>query len=221
MNKILIIEDDDGIREYIKELLTDNAYIVHTFPDGISALEFLKKTPADLVILDLGLPRIQGEAICRDIKKRYPQTPVIILTAKDTTSDIVNGLNIGGDDYVTKPFVAEVLLARVKARLRTDEEAVLSLEDLHVNTKKVEVTRSNKKIKLSPHEFKLLTYLLKNKDRVLTREMILNKVWQYSYDVDTRVVDVYIGYLRKKIDTGFKKKLIQSIRGFGYVVKGE
>lgn len=221
MNKIFIIEDDEGIREYIKELLTDNAYIVHAFADGITALEFLKKTPADLVILDLGLPRVQGEAICRDIKKRYPQTPVIILTAKDTTTDIVNGLNIGADDYVTKPFVGEVLLARIKARLRAEEEAVISIDDLQINTKKVEVTRANKKIKLSSHEFKLLTYLLKNKDRVLTREMILNKVWQYSYDIDTRVVDVYIGYLRKKIDSGFKRKLIQSIRGFGYVVKGE
>lgn len=221
MNKILIIEDDEGIRAYIKELLTENAYIVNESPDGISALELLKKTLIDLVILDLGLPKIQGEAVCRDIKKRYPQIPVIILTARDTTSDIVNGLNIGADDYITKPFVAEVLLARVKARLRADEEAIWSIGDLEINTKKVEVTRANKKIKLTPHEFNLLTYLLKNKDRVLTREMILNKVWQYSYDVDTRVVDVYIGYLRKKIDSGFKKKIIQSIRGFGYVVKGE
>lgn len=219
MNKILLIEDDLGIQEYIKDLLLENEYNVTSFSDGISALDFLKESFIDLVILDLGLPKLTGEAVCKDIRKKYPHLPIIILTAKDATTDIVNGLNLGADDYITKPFVAEILLARIKARLRVDENAILILDDLELNSQTIEVTRAGKKIPLSQHEFKLLQYLLNNKGRVLTREMILNRVWEYSYDVDTRVVDVYIGYLRKKIDVGFKKKLIQSVRGFGYMIK--
>ncbi len=219
MNKILVIEDDLGIQEYIKELLEENSYSVMAAGDGIKALELIKKSPFDLVVLDLGLPKITGEAVCREIRKKNPHIPIIILTGKDTTSDIVNGLNLGADDYITKPFVADILLARIKARLRSDKEVLLVADDLTLNTQTVEVTRDDKKINLSPHEFKLLQYLLSNKGRVLSREMILNRVWEYSYDVDTRVVDVYIGYLRKKIDYGFKKKLIQSVRGFGYVIK--
>ena len=221
MHKILVVEDDPGIQEYIQELLNENGYNVTSFSDGISALEYLKKSPVDLVILDLGLPKLAGEAVCRDIRKKYPHLPIIILTAKDTTTDIVNGLNLGADDYITKPFVADILLARLKARLRKDEEVILSADDLQLNTKTVEVIRAGKPIQLSPHEFKFLHYLLSNKGRVLTRDMILSRVWQYAYEVDTRVVDVYVGYLRKKIDSGFKKKLIQSVRGFGYVIKEE
>ena len=219
INKILIVEDDLGLQEYVKELLLDNGYSAEVASDGISALNTLKKSQPDLVILDLGLPKIAGEAVIADMKKKYPDLPVVILTAKDESSDIVHGLNLGADDYITKPFVAEILLARIKARLRHSEDILLQADNLELNNKTFEVKRGEKQIVLSPHEFKLLQYLLSNKGRVLTREMILNRVWLYSYEVDTRVVDVYVGYLRKKIDSGEKKKLIQSVRGFGYMIK--
>ncbi|HEV2339746.1 MAG TPA: response regulator transcription factor [Patescibacteria group bacterium] len=219
MQRILIIEDDTGIQEYIKDLLSENGYRIETSSDGISAFDMLKKNPVDLVILDLGLPKITGEALCRDIRKKFPHVPIVILTARDTTADVVKGLNLGADDYITKPFEADILLARVKARLRSQQEPILEADDLQLNTKTYEVKRAGKTITLSPHEFKLLQYFLNNKDQVLTREMILNRVWQYSYEVDSRVVDVYVGYLRKKIDVPFQKKLIQSVRGFGYVLK--
>jgi len=219
INHILVVEDDSGIQEYIKEYFLENGYSVQTASDGTLALITLKKSHPDLVILDLGLPKITGEAVCLEIKKKYPDLPVIILTAKDSTTDIVHGLNLGADDYITKPFHAEELLARVQARLRKNNDIELKAGDLEINNKTFEVKRNNRLIQLSPHEFKLLQYLLSNKGRVLTREMILNRVWQYAYEVDTRVVDVYIGYLRKKIDTSFKKKLIHSVRGFGYMIK--
>lgn len=219
VSKILVVEDEQSIQEFLKDYLLDNGYAVDTASDGVAALNSLKKSQPDLVLLDLGLPNITGEAVCLEIRKKYPDLPVIILTAKDDVSDVVRGLNLGADDYVTKPFVAEELLARIKARLRHGEVVKLQVGDLEVNNKTFEVKRGEKQIQLSPHEFKLLQYLISNKGRVLTREMILNRVWLYSYEVDTRVVDVYIGYLRKKIDSDFKKKLIQSVRGFGYMIK--
>lgn len=219
VNKVLVIEDEQAIQEYLKELLLDNGYLVEVSPDGISGMNAIKKSVPDLVLLDLGLPNMTGETVCAEIKKKYPDLAVIILTAKDTASDVVNGLNIGADDYVTKPFVADVLIARVKARLRHGNEEKVRIADLELDTKTLEVKRGGKLIQLSPQEFKLLQYLAANKGRVLTREMILNRIWLYSYDVDTRVVDVYIGYLRKKIDANFRKKLIHSIRGFGYIMK--
>lgn len=219
MDAILIVEDDPGIQEYLKEFLIENGYAVQAAADGTTALQTIKKIQPDVVILDLGLPNITGEAVCLEIRKKFPDLPIIILTAKDATSDIVKGLNLGADDYITKPFDVEELLARVKARLRHSEDTSLRVADLEINHKTFEVRRKGKLLQLSPHEYKLLQYLMNNKGRVLTREMILNRVWQYSYEIDTRVVDVYIGYLRKKVDADFKKKLIHSIRGFGYMLK--
>jgi len=146
---------------------------------------------------------------------------VIILTARDSTADVVQGLDIGADDYITKPFTAEELLARIRARLRQrgQNNHKLEIADLELDTKSLEVKRGSKLIKLTPQEFKLLEYLMSNQNQVLTREMILNRIWPSAPDVETRVVDVYIGYLRKKIDTGFENNLIHSVRGFGYVIK--
>ncbi len=219
VHKVLVIEDEPAIQEYLKELLLDNGFSVEAATDGISGLNAIKKSIPDLVILDLGLPNMPGDAVCMEIKKKYHDLPVVILTAKDTPSDVVSGLNLGADDYVTKPFVGDVLLARVKARLRHGMDEKIKIADLELDTKTMEVKRGGRLIQLSPQEFKLLQYLAANKGRVLTREMILNRIWLYSYDVDTRVVDVYIGYLRKKIDADYKKKLIHSIRGFGYILK--
>lgn len=221
VNKILIVEDDTGLQKYLKELLMDNEYSVQVAPDGISALNSIAKLPPDLVLLDLGLPNMTGEAVCMEIRKKYPELSVIILTAKDSVSDIVQGLNLGADDYMTKPFVADELLARIKARLRSHggQDQKLTVADLELNNKTLEVRRDDKQIRLTPQEFKLLEYLMTNKGRILTREMILNRVWLYSQDIETRVVDVYIGYLRKKVDGNAKKKLLQSVRGFGYMIK--
>ena len=218
---LLVVEDDEGIQSYLKELLLDNGYSVELASDGVQALNKVKRVPPDLLVLDLGLPNLSGESVVSEVRKKYPDLPVIILTARDTTSDIVNGLKLGADDYVTKPFAGEVLLARIHARLRSHEgeNSVLAAGDLELNTKTLEVKRANTPIQLSHKEFQLLEYLLNNKGRVLTREMILNRIWLYSSHIETRVVDVYMGYLRKKIDMGHDKKLIQSVRGFGYMIK--
>jgi DNA-binding response OmpR family regulator len=165
-----------------------------------------------------------GETVCVEAKKMYPDVPIIILTAKDSTADVVRGLeDLGADDYIAKPFETEELLARIKARLRKggNNSSRLEIADLILDTKTLEVKRGDKKIELTPQEFKLLEYLMSNKGKVMTRDAILNRVWLYSPDIETRVVDVYVGYLRKKIDEGFDKPLIHSVRGFGYVVKEE
>ena len=221
LNKILIVEDDLGLQKYLKELLLDNQFSVQVASDGISALNTIAKVPPDLMLLDLGLPNMSGESVCQEVRKKYPNLPVIILTAKDSVSDIVQGLNLWADDYITKPFVADELLARVKARLRSQNgiDAKLKVGDLELDDKTLEVKRENKLIQLTPQEFKLLEYLMRNKGRILTREMILNRVWLYSQDIETRVVDVYIGYLKKKIDQPYEKKLLRSVRGFGYMIK--
>lgn len=219
---ILVVEDDKGLQKYLKELLLDNGYSIKIAGDGIEALETLTRTQPDLLVLDLGLPNMSGEAVCSEVRKKYPELPVIILTAKDSINDIVQGLNLGADDYMTKPFVADEFLARIKARLRRKDgsnEALLEVADLKLNSKTLEVTRGDKQIQLTPQEFKLLQYLMNNKGRILTREMILNRIWLYSSDIETRVVDVYMGYLRKKIDSDYEKKLLHSVRGFGYVIK--
>lgn len=219
MNKILLVEDDDGIRTTLKEILIERGFLVDTLEDGGEVLKIIKKSPPDLLLLDLGLPKISGESICKEVHKLYPNLPIIILTAKKNTEDVVNGLTIGAVDYISKPFQLDELIARIKLRLKIIDTEVLKADDLEMNIKTMEVTRSGKIINLTPHEFKLLQYLLINKGHVLTREMILSRVWQYSYDVDSRVVDVYIGYLRKKIDGNSQKQLINGLRGFGYSIK--
>lgn len=219
-SSILLIEDDLTIRNYIQSLLVQSGYSIRATESGINALEMLGDLPPDLIILDLQLPDMQGESVCTEIRKSHPDLPIIMLTGKTATSEKVHGFSIGADDYITKPFAAEELLARVKARLKNQTaQTILTVGDLELNNKTVQVTRAGKKIALTPQEFKLLEYLMINKNIVLTREMILNKVWSYSSEVETRVVDVYMGYLRKKIDAGQTKKMINSVRGFGYSIR--
>ncbi|MGI5827733.1 MAG: response regulator transcription factor [Patescibacteria group bacterium] len=221
VHTIVVVEDDSDLRQYLKDLLLDNGYSVKDVADGVAALKVIKKTQPDLVILDLGLPTMGGETVCSETKKLFPDLPIIMLTAKGATSDVVKGLNLGADDYIAKPFETDELIARIRARLRdhATQNAKLKVSDLVLDKKTLEVKRGDRKIKLTPQEFKLLEYLMANKGRVLTREAILNRIWLYSPDIETRVVDVYIGYLRKKIDAGFDKELIKSVRGFGYVIK--
>jgi len=221
VRSILAVEDDTDLSQYLKEILTDHGYSVQTAVKGVEALNIIRKTEPDLVILDLGLPDIDGENVCSQIKKDHPDVPVIILTAKSGTPNIVHGLDLGADDYMTKPFDGDELLARIKVQLRTQpgNTTKLKISDLELNPANHEVKRGNRQIRLTPQEFKLLQYLMINKGRILTRDMILSRLWDSSPDIETRVVDVYIGYLRKKIDADFKKKLIHSIRGFGYMIK--
>lgn len=221
LKTIMVVEDEEEIRNYLKNFLRENGYAVMTAQDGAVALRLFHKTPPDLVILDLSLPTVSGETVCIEIKKDNPEIPVIMLTARSKSTDVLSGFKLGADDYVSKPFVGDELLARIKARLRFSEktDAVLKIDNLELNTSTFEVRRNGKLIPLTQKEFELLHYFLINKGRVLTRDMILNKVWLYSPDIESRVVDVYVGYLRKKIDAGHKKKLIQSLRGFGYVIK--
>lgn len=220
-SSILVVEDDKSIRDYLRETLLENRYSVKTASSGLRGMELAEKFQPDLIILDLKLPDIRGEEFCRKVKKLMPETIIIILTAKDTTESMVHGLDIGADDYMTKPFATDELLARIKARLRktSSNDSILTVGEIVLDRNLFEVRRKDKVINLTPQELKLFEYLLENKNRVLTRDMILSKVWQYSPDIESRVVDVYIGYLRKKIEKGSDKKIIQSVRGFGYTIK--
>lgn len=221
-NNILVVEDNGDLQDFIRDLLIEHNFTVQSAANGVTALKYVEKSDPDLVVLDLGLPDISGETVCAEIRKKHPDLPIIILTAKGAVEDKVQGLNLGADDYMSKPFDGDELVARIKARLRDVDksEPELKVDDLVLNKETFEVKRGTKKIQLTPKEFKLLEYLMANKGRVLPREMILNRIWLYSVDIDTRAVDVYIGYLRKKIDTGFNKKLIVSSRGYGYMIKG-
>jgi len=221
MQSILVVDDDISLQNYLKELLSENSFSVHTASDGTVALNMINKSKPDLVILDLNLPTIKGESVCIEIKKKYPDLPVIILTGTGKTNDLVNLLNLGADDYINKPFVAAEFLARIKARLKHvgHLNGEIQIQDLFLNNETLEVKRGDRQIILTPKEFKLLEYLMTHKNQVLTRKMILDRVWAFSANIETRIVDVCISSLRKKIDSGSKKKLIQSARGFGYTIK--
>lgn len=217
---ILIIEDDLELQKYLKQSLTNSDFNVRTAKNGTSGLELFTKIHPDLILLDLTLPDIDGDSVCRQIRQDDESVPVIMLTAKDDVSDKVKGLSSGADDYVTKPFNIDELVARIKTRLRVSgDSGIIQIADLVLDPTKIEVKRAGQVINLTPQEFKLLEYLMKNKGKVLTREMILNRIWLMSPDIETRVVDVYMGYLRKKVDSGFDHNLLHSIRGFGYTIK--
>lgn len=221
---ILVIEDDHDLRKYLIRTLVDTGFSVIDIPDGINALEVIEAKKPDLIVLDLGLPKLDGESVCREIKKNYPHIPVLILTGRNHTSDIVRGLNLGADDYITKPFKEDELLARIRARLRpttNDGLELLRVADLELNPETFEVKRAGEVIPLSHKEYELLHYLMVNNKRVLSRDMILQRIWLTTDYIEPRVVDVYIGYLRKKIDGNGKTPLIHTIRGFGYVLKEE
>lgn len=219
VQNILLVEDDKNIREFVQQALLEVGFKVSSTPDGAEALKIIKEGNIDLVVLDLGIESISGETVCIEAKKIYPELPIIILTARNKAEDVVKGLGLGADDYVSKPFDFEELLARIKTRLKKNNSHLLEIDGLRLNTQSLEVYRDDKKIDLTAKEIRLLEYLMTNKGVVLSRERILNHIWAYSPDVETRVVDVYIGYLRNKIDKGHNRPLIESVRGFGYVIK--
>ena len=218
---VLIVENDRELIQYLKTLLLEHGYTVHAVSNGIAAIEYIKRAIPHIVLLDTELPQVTGETICKEIRDYDKELPIILLTDKNTTADVVRGLDLGADDYIIKPFASDELLARIKARLRKQqsEAIIFRVANLELNSQTLEVKRDGKSIQLTPQEFKLLHYLMANKGRIITREMILSRIWLYSADVETRVVDVYIGYLRKKVDVGFSQKLIHSVRGFGYIIK--
>lgn len=218
---IVLIEDDQAISEFLTDVLSEQGYQVHNETRGAAGLQLVEQLEPDAVLLDLFLPDIKGETICRHIKDNYPEIKVIMITAKDTPEQIAKGLDLGADDYLPKPVAPEELIARLKARLRNTplNDETLVVGDLKLNTKNHEVTHKGQRIELSPQEYKLLEYLMNQPNKVLTRDMILSRIWDSSPDIETRVVDVYVGYLRKKIDKPFGTDLINSVRGFGYMIK--
>ncbi|MDF2039085.1 response regulator transcription factor [Bacillus sp. CMF12] len=224
---ILVAEDEAKIARLLEIELEFEGYQVTKAMDGFQAMELYRTGSWDLIILDIMLPGFSGIEILRRIRSKDKQTPILLLTAKSSVEDKVSGLDLGANDYITKPFQIEELLARIRAALRIKSAAAeetaandcLEVSDLKLNEKTREVSRGDQLIELTPREFDLLVYLMTNKRQVLNREQILEAVWGYDFLGDTNVVDVYIRYLRKKIDLPEMPSLIHTIRGVGYVLK--
>lgn len=219
---VVVVDDEPTMAAYLKDVLNNYGLVAYVAASGAEALQLVKKIKPELVLLDIGLPDIDGRSLCQKIKGEYPETKIIMITGLSTSSDIAEGLNLGADDYLPKPVNEAELIARIKARFRKSDYVQLQLSagDLLMDTQTHEVTRNGQPITLSPQEYTLLNYLLVNKNKVITRNMILSRIWDGNPDIETRVVDVYLGYLRKKIDHDSKlPKLLRTIRGFGYMLK--
>ena len=221
---ILVVEDERKVASFIKRGLEAANYSVDVEYDGETGLKRLLDADYDLVVLDVMLPKLDGLSIMKKIRQRQVNVPVLLLTARVTIADKVMGLDLGADDYLTKPFAFEELLARVRALLRrgaTPLPAVLAVADLTLDPVTREVSRGGKRIDLTPKEYALLEFFLRRRDQVLSRALIAQHVWGVNYDTFTNVIDVYVNYLRKKIDGDFDLKLIHTVRGVGYVLKEE
>jgi DNA-binding response OmpR family regulator len=224
--RILIVEDDHKIAGALKKGFEQESFAVDISYDGQDGFGQASTIDYDLIILDRMLPELDGMEICRKLREEKNKTPILMLTAKDKVSDRVDGLNCGADDYLIKPFAFEELLARVRALLRRPsnlENNSLSLADLELNPHSFEVKRAGKAISLSSKEFALLEFLLRNQKRVLTKDNIISHVWDYDADILPNTVEVFMGYLRNKIDKPFKQSpaLIKTVRGFGYKISDD
>jgi len=222
--RLLVVEDEKKVSSFIKKGLEEEGYAVDVANDGEDGLYMALDRVHDLIILDIQIPKMDGLQVLQVLRKEKVTTPVLLLTVRATIEDKVMGLDSGADDYLTKPFAFQELVARVRALLRRRTEAepaVLQVADLTLDPARRIVSRGDEKIDLSPREFSLLDYFMRNPDRVLTRTMITEHVWDYDFDTDTNVIDVYVNYLRKKIDAGERPKLIHTVRGVGYVLKTE
>ncbi len=220
--RILVVEDEKHLNRIISEAVEDEGYSVDSCYNGLEALEYLECAQYDVMILDVMMPKMDGFTLVRKLRERGDNTPVLFLTARDAVADKVQGLESGGDYYLTKPFDFKELMAvvRVMARKYTGNRSnVYTIADLSLDSNTRTVTRAGKNIELTAKEFSLLEYMMRNKEVVLSREMIENNLWNYDYEGGTNVVDVYVGYLRKKMDTGFSKKLIHTVWGAGWVLK--
>lgn len=219
--KILIIEDEKKVVSFIKSGLKSEGFTVETAYDGEEGLFKAKEDDYDLIVLDIMLPKMDGISLCKELRKAGKNLPIIMLTARDAVEDRIAGLNAGADDYLTKPFSFAELLARIQALSRRStniSQPRLQLADLTLDPDAYLVMRGKKQIDLSPTEFKLLKYLMENSGRLLSKTILLEKVWGYDFSPESNIVDVYIKYLRDKIDHGFKKKLLQTVRGVGYKI---
>ena len=222
--RILLAEDERDLNNIITQKLTADGYSVDRCFDGEEAIDILSYTEFDAVILDIMMPTADGFAVLNALRSMGKTTPVMFLTAKDAVSDRVRGLDSGANDYLVKPFSFEELSARLRAMTRTSfgiASNVLRIADLSMDCTARTVTRGGTEIRLSAKEYAMLEYLMYNQGRVLSREMIEDHVWNFDYEGGTNVVDVYISYLRKKIDDGYDKKLIHTVRGRGFVLKEE
>jgi heavy metal response regulator len=222
--RILVIEDEKKVANFIKKGLEEEHYAVDTAFDGEEGLYMAEVNEYDLIVLDLMIPKIEGLEVLKRIRGKKNNVPILVLTAKNTVEDIVKGLDAGCDDYLTKPFAFLEFLARIRALLRrekTDKEPLLRIADLTLSLVTHKVMRQEREIDLTSKEYALLEYFMRNPDKVLTRTMISEHVWDYHFDSMTNVVDVYVNYLRKKIDKDFEPKLIHTLRGIGYMMKRE
>jgi heavy metal response regulator len=222
--RLLVVEDEAKVASFIKKGLEEEGYAVDIAADGEDGLALGLMRVHDLIILDIRLPKLDGLRVLQALRQDNVTAPVLLLTVRATIEDKVLGLDAGADDYLTKPFAFQELVARVRALLRRRVEAeptVLRIDDLTLDPARRTVARRGEKIDLTPREFALLDYFMRNPGRVLTRTMIAEHVWDYSFDTSTNVIDVYVNYLRKKIDTDREPKLLHTIRGVGYVLKAD
>ena len=220
--RILVVEDEKRLNRIISEALEDEGYSVDSCFNGLDALDYAAGADYDVIILDIMMPKMDGLEVVRRLRAGGNSTPVLFLTARDSVADRVTGLESGGDYYLVKPFDFQELMAVVRVMTRKytgNRSNVYSIADLSLDVTAKTVTRAGKNIELTAKEFSLLEYMMRNKGVVLSREMIENNLWNYDYEGGTNVVDVYVGYLRKKMDTGFDKKLIHTVWGTGWVLK--
>jgi DNA-binding response OmpR family regulator len=215
---VLIVEDNPSVARFLRQAMTESGYAAQVLRDGVLALETAVHTRFDLILLDVMLPGMNGFEVCRRLRERHVTTPILIITAKDTLEDKIEGLDGGADDYIVKPFQAAELLARARALLRRGASgpAILRVGDLALDPATRQASRAGKTVRLSATEYTLLEYLMRNAGRVLPRSLILEHVWQYDFEGNDNVIDVYIGYLRSKLDKGFSPALIQTVRGVGF-----
>jgi two-component system response regulator MprA len=222
--KILVVEDEEQIASFLRRGLAYEGYEVDVAPDGAVALSKARETRMDLVVLDLMLPGMDGLEVCRRLRTTNSSLPILVLTARDSVSDRVQGLDAGADDYMVKPFALAELLARVRALLRRagpGEPELLQFEDLKLDTGTRQVYRSDKLIELTSKEFDLLELFLRHPRKVLTRETIYDRVWGYDFGGESNIIEVYIRYLRQKLETDGKSRLLFTVRGVGYVLREE
>ena len=219
--RVLIVEDEPDLAEILKKGLEENGYSVDTATDGEEGLYMARDFPADVVVLDVMLPKLDGFGVLAAMRAKGVNTPVIMLTARDTLADKIKGLDVGADDYLTKPFEFAELLARIRSAIRRRsevKEAVIRIADLEIDTASHRVSRGGALVDLSAREYALLEFMAYNKGAVLSRTEITEHIYDESFEKDSNVVDVYINYLRKKIDAGADRKLIKTVRGSGYML---
>ena len=222
--KILVVEDEKKVANFLQQGLQEEEYTVDVAYDGEHGAILATTQPFDLILLDILLPKKDGVTIVKELRAKQIKTPVLMLTAKSSVDNRVEGLDAGADDYLVKPFAFEELLARIRSLMRRgvpEKTTVLKVSDLQLDTVKHIAQRGDRVIELTGKEYALLEYFMRNVNRVLTRTLISEHIWNYNFDTGTNVVDVYINHLRTKVDEGFEKKLLHTVRGVGYVLKDE